>query len=80
MQTESVQKAEQTSTKASDDMTDVSPSLSSSNHIENPEKALLNLFRESTESRQAFIIQIYFYGGIAIVTLCAAIFLMMYLV
>ena len=51
-----------------------------SNHIENPEKALLDLFRESKESRQAFIIQIYFYGGIAIIALCAAIFLMMYLV
>lgn len=51
-----------------------------SNQIENPEKALLDLFRESKESRQAFIIQIYFYGGIAIIALCAAIFLMMYLV
>jgi hypothetical protein len=51
-----------------------------SNHIENPEKALLDLFRESKESRQAFIIQIYFYGGIAVIALCAAIFLMMYLV
>lgn len=65
---------------SSDNIGDVDHTSSSSlNQIENPEKALLELFRESTESRQAFIIQIYFYGGITVVALCAAIFLMMYL-
>jgi len=46
------------------------------NHIENPEKVLLQRFRES---RQSILIQIYFYGGITVLALCAAIFLMMYL-
>ncbi len=64
---------------SSDNIGDVDHTSSSLNQIENPEKALLELFRESTESRQAFIIQIYFYGGITVVALCAAIFLMMYL-
>ena len=64
---------------SSDNIGDVDHTSSSLNQIENPEKALVELFRESTESRQAFIIQIYFYGGITVVALCAAIFLMMYL-
>ena len=44
--------------------------------IENPEKELLERFRES---RQNILIQVYFYGGITVLALCAAIFLMMYL-
>jgi len=47
-----------------------------SNQIENPEKELLERFRES---RQSILIQAYFYGGITVLALCAAIFLMMYL-
>jgi hypothetical protein len=47
-----------------------------SNQIENPEKVLLERFRES---RQSILIQVYFYGGITVFALCAAIFLMMYL-
>ncbi len=47
-----------------------------SNQIENPEKVLLERFRES---RQSILIQVYFYGGITVLALCAAIFLMMYL-
>ncbi len=45
---------------SSDNIGDVDHTSSSSNQIENPEKAMFELFRESTESRQAFIIQIYF--------------------
>jgi len=47
-----------------------------SNQIENPEKVLLERFRES---RQSIMIQVYFYGGITVLALCAAIFLMIYL-
>lgn len=77
MQNEPMRKVNPASNDSAGDVDHASSS--SSNQIENPEKALLELFRESTESRQAFIIQIYFYGGITIVALCAAIFLMMYL-
>lgn len=79
MQNDPLHKVEQTSTSGIADTIDVSPPPSPSQQIENPEKALLELFRESTDSPKAIIIQIYFYGGIAIVALCAAIFLMMYL-
>ena len=51
-------------------------SSQTSNQIENPEKELLERFRES---RQNILIQVYFYGGITVFALCAAIFLMMYL-
>jgi hypothetical protein len=53
----------------------VTRSSQSSNQIENPEKALLERFRESRES---FLIQLYFYGGMTVLALCAGIFLMMY--
>ena len=78
MQNEPMRKPDPVSNDGVGDI-DHASSLASSNQVENPEKALLELFRESTESRQAFIIQIYFYGGITVVALCAAIFLMMYL-
>jgi hypothetical protein len=77
MQSEPVPKVDPTSTNSSADTKPVSPPPS--NRIENPEKALLELFRESKESSQTFIIQLYFYSGIAMVVLCAAIGLMMYL-
>lgn len=51
-------------------------SLQTPNQIENPEKELLERFRES---RQNILIQVYFYGGVTVFELCAAIFLMMYL-
>jgi len=47
-----------------------------SNQSENPEKELLERFRES---RQNILIQVYFYGGITVFALSVAIFLMMYL-
>jgi hypothetical protein len=77
MQSEPVHKVEQPSRNSSVDTMDDSSSPPPTHQVENPEKALLELFRESKESPQAFIIQLYFYGGIAIVGLCAAIFLMM---
>ena len=54
----------------------VAASSPETNQIENPEKVLLERFRES---RQSILIQVYFYGGITVFALCAAIFLMMYL-
>ena len=47
-----------------------------SNQSENPEKELLERFRES---RHNILIQVYFYGGITVFALSVAIFLMMYL-
>jgi len=47
-----------------------------SNQSENPEKELLDRFRES---RQNTLIQVYFYGVITVFALSVAIFLMMYL-
>lgn len=74
MQNESSHSKEHQNTKEDDDSLTASPK--SVNHIENPEKVLLERFRES---RQSILIQVYFYGGIAVFVLCAAIFLMMYL-
>jgi hypothetical protein len=61
-------------TKESNDL--LIESSQTSIQIENPEKELLERFRES---RQNILIQVYFYGGITVLALCAAIFLMMYL-
>jgi hypothetical protein len=74
MQHESSHSKEHKNTKEDDDSLTASPQPV--NHIENPEKVLLERFRES---RQSILIQLYFYGGIAVFVLCAAIFLMMYL-
>ena len=73
MQNDPTHSAEHHATKDSDDSLIASPP---SNQIENPEKVLLERFRES---RQSILIQVYFYGGITVFALCAAIFLMMYL-
>jgi hypothetical protein len=75
MQNDPTHSAEHHATKDSDDSLIVSSSPPS-NQIENPEKVLLERFRES---RQSILIQVYFYGGITVFALCAAIFLMMYL-
>jgi hypothetical protein len=74
MQNESSHSKEHQNTKEDGDSLTASPKPV--NHIENPEKVLLERFRES---RQSILIQVYFYGGIAVFVLCAAIFLMMYL-
>lgn len=74
MQNESMHNPEHHATKEGDDL--VTTASQPSNQIENPEKVLLERFRES---RQSILIQVYFYGGITVFALCAAIFLMMYL-
>jgi len=74
MQHESSHSKEHHDTKEGDDS--LTASSQPVNHIENPEKVLLERFRES---RQSILIQLYFYGGITVFALCAAIFLMMYL-
>ena len=74
MQNESMHNPEHHATKEVDDS--VTMTSQPSNQIENPEKVLLERFRES---RQSILIQVYFYGGITVFALCAAIFLMMYL-
>jgi hypothetical protein len=74
MQNEPMHNPEHHDTKEGDDSVATSSQLS--NHIENPEKVLLERFRES---RQSILIQVYFYGGITVLALCAAIFLMIYL-
>ena len=74
MQNEPTHGAENHATKDSDDS--LIASSPPSNQIENPEKVLLERFRES---RQSILIQVYFYGGITVFALCAAIFLMIYL-
>jgi hypothetical protein len=74
MQNEPTHGAEHHATKDSDDS--LMASSPPSNQIENPEKVLLERFRES---RQSILIQVYFYGGITVFALCAAIFLMIYL-
>ncbi len=56
MQNEPMRKPDPVSNDGVGDI-DHASSLASSNQVENPEKALLELFRESTESRQAFIIR-----------------------
>ena len=56
MQNEPMRKPDPLSNDGVGDI-DHASSLASSNQVENPEKALLELFRESTESRQAFIIR-----------------------
>jgi hypothetical protein len=74
MQNETMHKPEHYVTQDGDDSA-TTPSQPS-NQIENPEKVLLERFRES---RQSIMIQVYFYGGITVLALCAAIFLMIYL-
>lgn len=74
MQHEPMHSAEHHDTKEGNDS--LTTSSLTSNQIENPEKELLERFRES---RQNILIQAYFYGGITVLALCAAIFLMMYL-
>ncbi len=74
MQHEPTHSTEHHATKDGDDSIATSSQLP--NQIENPEKVLLERFRES---RQSILIQVYFYGGITVFALCAAIFLMMYL-
>jgi hypothetical protein len=74
MQNEPMHNPEHHATKDEDDS--VTKSSQPSNQIDNPEKVLLERFRES---RQSVLIEVYFYGGIAVFALCAAIFLMMYL-
>ena len=74
MQHESTHSTEHHDTKEVNDS--LITSSQTSNQIENPEKELLERFRES---RQNILIQVYFYGGITVFALCAAIFLMMYL-
>ena len=74
MQNESMHNPEHHPTKEGDDS--VATTSQPSNQIENPEKVLLERIRES---QQSILIQVYFYGGITVFALCAAIFLMMYL-
>jgi hypothetical protein len=74
MQNDTMHGSEQQTSKGSDGS--VTEPSQPSNQIENPEKVLLERFRES---RQSVLIQVYFYGGITVFALCAAIFLMMYL-
>lgn len=74
MQHEPTHSTEHHPTKEGDDS--VTTTSQPANQIENPEKVLLERFRES---RQSILIQVYFYGGITVFALCAAIFLMMYL-
>lgn len=74
MQNEPMHKPEHHVTKDGDDS--ATASSQPSNYIENPQKVLLERFRES---RQSILIQVYFYGGITVLALCAAIFLMIYL-
>jgi len=74
MLNEPMHKPEHLENKGDDDS--LTTSSQPSNQIENPEKVLLERFRES---RQSILIQVYFYGGITVLALCAAIFLMIYL-